>query len=64
MTTISNATGTKKVNITEKNFGYVSIFAQYIQIVNTGIGTDEQVLESKSFSTIAGATKWANKKLA
>lgn len=58
MTTISNATGTKKVNINTFTF-----FTQYIQMVNTGIGTDEQVLQSKTFSTLKAANKWANKVL-
>jgi hypothetical protein len=62
--TITNATGSKKVNITERNdLGYTSVFAQYIQLINTGVGVDEQVLESKSFSTLKGAQKWANNTL-
>lgn len=63
--TITNATGSKKVNITEKHdLGYVSVFAQYIQMVNNGIGgIDEQVLHSKSFSTLKGAQKWAKSTL-
>ncbi len=60
MTTIKNATGSKAVNISERNdLGYVSVFAQYVQIYN-GV---EEVLESKSFSSVKNAEKWAAKKL-
>jgi len=62
--TITNTTGSKKVNITYKQENYKPVFAQYIQVINTEIGgIDEHVLQSKSFSTLDGARKWAKNTL-
>lgn len=52
--TITNTTGTKAVNIRNNNG---SISAMYVQIYNG----QEQVLESKDFSTEKRATNWANR---
>ena len=49
--------GSKAVRISKSNTG--SNIAMYIQIYNG----EEQVLESKIFSTFLRAEKWANKKL-
>lgn len=57
MTTLTNTTGSKAVNISTDSQGYVRAF--YIQIYN---GT-EQVLESKTYSTIKRAESWAKKML-
>jgi len=57
MTTLRNTTGTKAVNISTDGTGMVR--AMYVQIYNG----EEQVLESKDYSTIKGAEKWAKKKL-
>jgi len=55
MTILKNTTGTKAVKITKDTTG--TIRAMYIQIYNGA----EQVLESKSYSTIKKAQKWATK---
>lgn len=61
MTTISNTTGSKAVNISERNdLGYTSVFAQYVQ----NYQGEQQVLQSKSFSTKAAAERWAKKIIA
>ena len=57
MTTISNTTGSKKVNILKDGTGMVR--AMYVQVYNG----QEQVLESKCYSSYIMAEKWANKKL-
>ena len=57
MTTLKNTTGTKAVNISTDATGTVR--AMFVQIYNG----QEQVLESKSYSTIKRAEKWANSKL-
>ena len=59
MTTLTNNSGSKKVNI-RFNETYT---ASYIQIYNDGICNQEQVLEAKSFSTLKGAERWGNKQL-
>ena len=55
MTTITNTTGSKAVNITTDASG--SIRAMYVQIYNGS----QQVLQSKTFTTVNGAKKWATK---
>ena len=62
MTTFSNQTGSKAVNINDQSaaYGYTSVFAQYVQLYDG----EQQVLESKSFSSIQAAERWAKKKLA
>ena len=57
MTTLKNATGTKAVNILTDATGTVR--AMYVQIYNG----EQQVLDSKSYSSFKMAEKWANKKL-
>lgn len=56
MKAIYNTTRTKKVRLVQQED---SIYALYILIYKG----DEQVLESKTFKTIQGATRWANKRL-
>ena len=58
MTTTTNATGTKRVNISTDGTGTVR--AMFVQVYNG----QESVLESKSFTTTKRAEKWAEKKLA
>lgn len=61
MTTLRNTKGTKAVNISTDNGYDTPIFrAMYVQIYKG----QEQVLESKSFSTEKRAITWANKTLA
>ena len=57
MTTFKNATGTKAVNISKDATG--TFRAMYVQIYNG----QEQVLESKSYSSENRAIKWAKSKL-
>jgi len=55
MTTVTNETGSKAVNISTSATG--SIIAMYVQIYNG----EQQVLQSKAFSKIAAAKRWADK---
>jgi hypothetical protein len=57
MKTISNTTGSKKVNISTDGTGIVRAF--YVQVYNG----QEQVLDSKSYKSLKMAEKWANKQL-
>ena len=57
MKTLRNTTGTKAVNISTDTTGMVR--AMFIQLYNG----HEQVLESKTYSTIKRAEKWAKSKL-
>ena len=57
MTTFSNATGTKKVNLIIDATGITR--AMYVQVYNG----QEQVLENKSYKSFKMAKKWANKKI-
>ncbi len=57
MTTLKNTTGTKAVNISTDGTGIVR--AMFVQIYDG----KEQVLESKSYSTIKRAESWAKKQL-
>ena len=57
MTTLTNASGTKAVNISTDGTGMVRAF--YVQIYNG----EQQVLDSKSYSSVNMAQKWASKKL-
>ena len=57
MKTISNTTGSKKVNISTDVTGIVRAF--YVQVYNG----QEQVLDSKSYKSLKMAEKWANKQL-
>jgi hypothetical protein len=56
MTTLINQTGTKAVNIKANMSSFI---AMYVQIYKG----EEQVLESKSFSTFKKAFKWGEIKL-
>jgi hypothetical protein len=55
MTTLTNTTGSKAVNITTDAAGNVN--AMYVQNYNG----QQQVLQSKTFATVKSAEKWANK---
>lgn len=57
MTTITNATGTKAVNITYNSFN--GFRASFVQVYKN----DQDVIEAKSFTTEKKAISWANKKL-
>jgi len=56
MTTLTDITGTKKVNIT---FNGGQWNAAYVQVYMN----EQQVLISKQFATLANATKWGRKTL-
>jgi hypothetical protein len=56
MTTLINQTGSKAVNIKQNMTSYI---AMYVQIY----AGQQQVLESKDFSTFKKAFKWAETKL-
>jgi hypothetical protein len=55
MTTVTNTTGSKAVNITTDAQGIVR--AMYVQVYNG----EQQVLQSKEFASVKNAEKWANK---
>ena len=57
MTTISNTTGSKKVNLITDATGMTR--AMYVQVYEG----QEQVLDSKSYKSFKMAEKWANKQL-
>ena len=57
MTTLTNTTGSKKVNISTSATGTVT--AMYVQVY----AGQEQVLNTKSYKSLKMATKWANKQL-
>tara|TARA_R110000824_G_scaffold225179_1_gene412805 strand:+ start:962 stop:1135 length:174 start_codon:yes stop_codon:yes gene_type:complete len=57
MTTLTNTTGTKAVNIRTNEYGTT---AMYVQIYKG----EEQVLDAKSYSSEKRAIKWAKAKLA
>ena len=56
MTTLKNTTGTKTVNISKTQTGFICM---YVQIYNG----QEQVLASKNYSSFKASEKWANKQL-
>ena len=57
MTTLSNTTGSKKVNLITDGTGMTR--AMYVQVYNG----QEQVLDSKSYKSFKMAEKWGNKQL-
>jgi len=57
MTTFTNTSGSKRVNLITDASGMIR--AMYVQVYNG----HEQVLDSKSYKSIKMAEKWANKKL-
>jgi hypothetical protein len=57
MTTLSNTTGSKKVNLITDATGTVR--AMYVQVYNG----QEQVLDSRDYKSFKMAEKWANKQL-
>jgi hypothetical protein len=57
MKTLSNATGSKVVNITEREGSFTCMYCDVYQ-------GEQQVLDSKSYASQKAAVKWANKKLA
>jgi len=60
MTTLSNESGSKKVNIsTDTGYDSPIYRAFYVQVYKG----QEQVLDSKSYASLKMATKWANKQL-
>ncbi len=62
MTTLTNTTGSKAVKISTSGNGTIN--AAYVQYTKTGIDTQEDLIQLKSFSSEKTATKWANKILA
>lgn len=54
MTTVTNSTGSKAVNISTDSTG--KIRAVYVQVYKG----EQQVIEFKTFSTKGRAEKWAN----
>jgi len=57
MTTLSNASGSKIVNITEKDGTFTCMYCDIYR-------GEEQVLDDKQYKSMKAATKWANAKLA
>ena len=57
MKTLRNTSGTKAVNISKTETGFICM---YVQVYNG----EEQVLESKSYARENACIKWANGKLA
>jgi hypothetical protein len=61
MKTLSSTSGNKKVNIVlNVNGGF---FAKHVQVINTGLGIEESLIQMKSFNTEKSAEKWAIKVL-
>jgi|688.fasta_scaffold1891525_1 hypothetical protein len=56
MTIIKNNTGTKAVNIKANMSSFIAMYVQIYQ-------GEQQVLQSKDFSSLKKATKWAESKL-
>tara|TARA_R110000824_G_scaffold101677_1_gene241506 strand:+ start:380 stop:556 length:177 start_codon:yes stop_codon:yes gene_type:complete len=57
MTTLTNNTGTKKVNLITDATGTTRVM--YVQVYNG----QEQVLDSKDYKSFKTAEKWAKKQL-
>lgn len=57
MKTLSNATGSKVVNITRREGSFTCMYCDVYQ-------GEQQVLDSKNYKSEKTAIKWANKKLA
>jgi hypothetical protein len=57
MQTLSNTTGSKVVNITEREGSFTCMYCDVYQ-------GEQQVLDSKSYASQKAAVKWANKQLA
>jgi hypothetical protein len=57
MKTLSNATGSKVVNITSREGSFTCMYCGVYQ-------GEQQVLDSKTYKSEKSAIKWANKKLA
>jgi hypothetical protein len=57
MKTLSNNSGSKIVNITERNGSFTCMYCDVYQ-------GEQQVLDSKSYKSMKAAVKWANKQLA
>ena len=56
MKTLSNESGSKVVNITERSGLFTCMYCDVYQ-------GEQQVLDSKQYRSMKAATKWANKKL-
>lgn len=63
MTTITNTTGSKKVNVVY-NSNMEKFRASFVQSFFNGIENDEQLLEMKWFNTEKAALNYAKKVLA
>jgi hypothetical protein len=57
MKTLSNNSGSKIVNITERNGSFTCMYCDVYQ-------GEQQVLDSKSYKSMKAAVNWANKQLA
>ena len=57
MKTLSNATGSKVVNITSRDGSFTCMYCDVYQ-------GEQQVLDSKVYKSEKAAIKWANKRLA
>jgi len=57
MNTLSNATGSKVVNITSREGFFTCMYCDVYQ-------GEQQVLDSKTYKSEKSAIKWANKQLA
>ena len=57
MKTLSNATGSKVVNITSREGSFTCMYCDVYQ-------GEQQVLDSKTYKNEKAAIKWANKQLA
>ena len=57
MKTLSNTTGSKVVNITEREGLFTCMYCDVYQ-------GEQQVLDSKKYRSMKAAAKWANAKLA
>jgi hypothetical protein len=58
MTILKSTSEKKAVKISNNNGTFNAVYVQY---VNTGIDTREQVLEHRAYASEKAATKWANK---
>jgi len=57
MKTLSNNSGSKIVNITERDGSFTCMYCDVYQ-------GEQQVLDSKKYRSMKAATKWADSKLA
>lgn len=62
MTTLNNATGSKKVEIRFNN-NHEKFVCRFIQVSNCGTHKQEDLIEMKMYKSEKTATKWAKKQL-